>query len=43
MHFGIEEVYQVGATYEPFNDFAEGHFFAKYMLVCHPARYEKQK
>lgn len=39
---GIAAAYQPGATYEPFDDFAED-FFAKYLLVCHGTRYKRQK
>lgn len=37
---GIAAAYQLGATYEAFDDFAE-EFFAKYLLVCHATRYRK--
>ncbi|OQE36199.1 hypothetical protein PENCOP_c012G07595 [Penicillium coprophilum] len=39
---GIAAAYQLGAEYEPFDDFAED-FFAKYLLVCHATRYKKDK
>ncbi|KAJ5762577.1 Acyl-CoA N-acyltransferase [Penicillium nucicola] len=39
---GIAAAYRLGATYEPFDDFAED-FFAKYLLVCHGTRYKKAK
>ncbi|KAJ5388900.1 hypothetical protein N7509_011441 [Penicillium cosmopolitanum] len=39
---GIAAAYQLGAAYEPFDDFAED-FFAKYLLVCHGTRYKKGK
>ncbi|KAJ5128150.1 hypothetical protein N7448_008929 [Penicillium atrosanguineum] len=39
---GIAAAYQLGATYEPFDDFAED-FFAKYLLVCHGTRYRRRK
>ncbi|KAJ5894887.1 hypothetical protein N7495_006578 [Penicillium taxi] len=39
---GIAAAYQLGATYEPFDDLAE-EFFAKYLLVCHGTRYKKGK
>ena len=39
---GIAAAYQLGATYEPFDDFAED-FFAKYLLVCHATWYKKSK
>ncbi|KAJ5102428.1 hypothetical protein NUU61_004650 [Penicillium alfredii] len=39
---GIAAAYQLGATYEPFDDFAED-FFAKYLLICHGTRYKRQK
>ncbi|KAJ5159381.1 uncharacterized protein N7482_006385 [Penicillium canariense] len=39
---GIAAAYQLGAEYEPFDDFAEG-FFAKYLLVCHGTKYRKQR
>ncbi|KAJ5097857.1 hypothetical protein N7532_004858 [Penicillium argentinense] len=39
---GIAAAYQLGAAYEPFDDFAED-FFAKYLLVCHGTRYKRSK
>ncbi|KAJ5584794.1 uncharacterized protein N7459_004594 [Penicillium hispanicum] len=39
---GIAAACQLGATYEPFDDFAED-FFGKYMLVCHGTRYRRRK
>ncbi|CAL5873035.1 uncharacterized protein PFLUO_LOCUS7304 [Penicillium psychrofluorescens] len=39
---GIAAAYQLGAAYEPFDDFAED-FFAKYLLVCHGTRYKRRK
>ncbi|KAJ5567882.1 hypothetical protein N7450_010368 [Penicillium hetheringtonii] len=39
---GIAAAYQLGAAYEPFDDFAED-FFAKYLLVCHGTRYKRKK
>jgi hypothetical protein len=39
---GIAAAYRLGATYEPFDEFAED-FFAKYLLVCHGTRYKKVK
>lgn len=39
---GIAAAYQLGAAYEPFDDFAED-FFGKYLLVCHGTRYKGDK
>jgi hypothetical protein len=39
---GIAAAYQLGAEYDPFDDFAED-FFAKYLLVCHGTRYKRGK
>jgi len=39
---GIAAAHQLGATYEPFDDFAED-FFGKYLLVCHGTRYKRTK
>ncbi|KAJ5919390.1 hypothetical protein N7466_010333 [Penicillium verhagenii] len=39
---GIAAAHQLGAPYEPFDDFAED-FFAKYLLVCHGTRYKRSK
>ncbi|KAJ5662978.1 hypothetical protein N7507_003709 [Penicillium longicatenatum] len=39
---GIAAAHQLGAAYEPFDDFAED-FFGKYLLVCHGTRYKKAK
>jgi hypothetical protein len=39
---GIAAAYRLGATYEPFDEFAED-LFAKYLLVCHGTRYKKAK
>ncbi|KAJ5488544.1 hypothetical protein N7539_003434 [Penicillium diatomitis] len=39
---GIAAAYQLGAAYEPFDDFAED-FFSKYLLVCHGTRYKRGK
>lgn len=39
---GIAAAYQLGAAYEPFDDFAED-FFAKYLLVSHRTRYKRRK
>lgn len=33
-------IHRLGATYEPFDEFAED-LFAKYLLVCHGTRYKK--
>ncbi|KAJ5256748.1 hypothetical protein N7478_012852 [Penicillium angulare] len=39
---GIAAAYKLGADYEVFDEFAED-FFAKYLLVCHGTRYNKEK
>lgn len=39
---GIAAAYRLGATYEPFDDFAED-CFAKYLLVCHGVRYKRAR
>lgn len=39
---GIAAAYQLGAAYEPFDDFAEDSF-AKYLLVSHGTRYKRSK
>jgi hypothetical protein len=39
---GIAAAHQLGAVYEPFDDFAED-FFGKYLLVCHGTRYKRAK
>ncbi|KAL2007252.1 hypothetical protein VTN00DRAFT_8690 [Thermoascus crustaceus] len=38
---GIAAAYRLGATYEHFDDFAEG-FFSKYLLLSHGMRYKRR-